>query len=116
MNKEERGVVRQLSLARQLGLLVALVYAVGVMIGTHLGAKIGGEAWLLALLPLIIGSIAIYWFFGRLLRVALSDAGGASTSSKQFREIRAQNRNLLTTLLVILVGLVVLTLAVEMLR
>lgn len=116
MNEDERGVVRQLSLVRQLGLLVALVYAVGLMIGTYLGAKIGTEAWLLALLPLALGSVAIYWFFGRLLGVALEDSRKSSKSSEAFQKIRADNRNMLTTLLAILVGLVALTLGVELLR
>ena len=55
MDNDQQCVIRRLGLVRQLGLLVALVDAVELMIGTRLGARIGETAWLLALVPLLVG-------------------------------------------------------------
>lgn len=116
MKAQDRRTIRSLSLVRQLGLLVALAYAVGVVIGTYLGAKIGAEAWLLAALPLVIGCVFIYWFFGRLIRVTMDGKYESPSDWPDFAEVRAANRNMLTTLLVVLIGLVALTFGIEMLR
>ena len=64
----QRRVIRYLSIMRQLGVLVAGVFLVGLLLGAIL-VSAGQGSWLLVAMP--FATYLVYWLFDRLMRITL---------------------------------------------